>query len=160
MSEESQEREEEQERSRGFRVSDRRRFSSESGGPESGEPGSAEVTDEKRDAGPEKESPIRDTTQSADPQETASSPPAEITFSSFILGLSTQALMYLGEVPPAVGQTAPTDLFAAQQMIDVIAMLQRKTVGNLDTGEAQMLESILFDLRMRYVELKKKGRSS
>ena len=39
-------------------------------------------------------------------------------------------------------------------------MLQRKTVGNLDTGEAQMLESILFDLRMRYVELKKKERSS
>jgi len=68
--------------------------------------------------------------------------------------------MYLGEVPPAADQIASTDLFAAQQMIDVIAMLQRKTVGNLDAGEAQMLESILFDLRMRYVELKKKRRSS
>ena len=45
-------------------------------------------------------------------------------------------------------------------MIDVIAMLELKTVGNLDTGEARMLESILFDLRMRYVELKKKERSS
>ena len=157
MSEES---EEEQEQRRGFRVTDRRRFSSESGELESGEPGSAEATDEKKDAGPEKESPTPDTTQSDDPQEAASSPPVEITFSSFILGLSTQALMYLGEVPPAADQIASTDLFAAQQMIDVIAMLQRKTVGNLDTGEAQMLESILFDLRMRYVELKKKGRFS
>ena len=156
MSEES---EDEQEQSRGFRVTDRRRFSSESG-----ESRSAETADEKRDAGPEKEpsseSPTLDTMQSDDPQATASSPPVEITFSSFILGLSTQALMYLGEVPTAAGQTVPTDLFAAQQMIDVIVMLQRKTVGNLDTGEAQMLESILFDLRMRYVELKKKEHSS
>ena len=159
MSQESEERKDEQEQSRGFRVTDRRRFSSESG-----EPGPSEATDEKRDAGPEKEpsreSPIQDTTQSDYPQETASSPPVEITFSSFILGLSTQVLMYLGEVPAAAGQTVPTDLYAAQQMIDVIAVLQRKTAGNLDTGEAQMLESILFDLRMRYVELKKKERSS
>ncbi len=152
MSEES---EDEQEQSRGFRVTDRRRFS-----PESGEPGSAEATDEKIDAGPEKEPPALDTIQSDYPQETTSFSPVEITFSSFILGLSTQALMYLGEVPPAADQAVPTDLFAAQQMIDVIAMLERKTAGNLDIGEAQMLESILFDLRMRYVELKKKGRSS
>ena len=53
MSEESQEREEEQEQSRGFRMTDRRRFSSKSG-----EPGSAEATDEKIDAVPEKESPV------------------------------------------------------------------------------------------------------
>ena len=155
MSEESQEREDEQEQSRRFRVTDRRRFSSESG-----EPGSAEATDAKIDAGPEKESPTPDTIRSDYPEETASFSPVEITFSSFVLGLSTQALMYLGEVPPAADRTVPTDLFAAQQMIDVIAMLERKTVGNLDTGEAQMLESILFDLRMRYVELKKKERSS
>ena len=143
------------ERSREFRVTDRRRFSSESG-----ETGSAEATDEKIAAGPEKESSTPDAVGSDYSQETASFSPVEITLSSFILGLSTQALMYLGEVPPAADRTVPTDLFAAQQMIDVIAMLERKTVGNLDTGEARMLESILFDLRMRYVELKKKERSS
>ena len=43
-------------------------------------------------------------------------------------------------------------------MIDVLAMLQQKTKGNLDAGEAAMLESALFDLRMRYVDLAKKGR--
>jgi hypothetical protein len=43
-------------------------------------------------------------------------------------------------------------------MIEVLAMLQQKTKGNLDGGEAAMLENALFDLRMRYVELAKKGR--
>ena len=145
----------EKEQSRGgFRVTDRRRFASESAEPES-----ADATDDKIYAGREKESPASDKIKSDNSQETSSFSPVEITFSSFVLGLSTQALMYLGEVPPAGDQTVPENLFAAQEMIDVIAMLERKTEGNLDTGEAQMLESILFDLRMRYVELKKKGRS-
>ena len=75
------------ERSREFRVTDRRRFSSESG-----ETGSAEATDEKIDAGPERESSTPDTIRSDYSQETASFSPVEITLSSFILGLSTQAL--------------------------------------------------------------------
>jgi len=45
-------------------------------------------------------------------------------------------------------------------MIDVLAMLKEKTAGNLDAGEEMMLENALFDLRMRYVELAKKGRDS
>ena len=65
--------------------------------------------------------------------------------------------MYMGEIPPAPGQPVQTDLSAAQQMIDVLAMLQQKTTGNLDTGESSMLEHALFDLRMRYVELAKKA---
>jgi hypothetical protein len=66
--------------------------------------------------------------------------------------------MYMGEMPPAPGQPPHTDLSAAQQMIDVLTMLQQKTKGNLDAGEAAMLENALFDLRMRYVDLAKKGR--
>ncbi len=115
----------EEERSQGFRVTDRRRFS-----PESGE------------------------TQSK------SDPHIEMTFSSFILGLSTQVLISLGEIPNAPGQAPRTDLTAAQQMIDVLAMLQQKTSGNLDAGEGQMLESVLYDLRMRYVKLKREGHSA
>lgn len=78
-----------------------------------------------------------------------------LSFSSFILGLSTQALMYMGEVA-GPGQSLPTDLIAAKEMIDILTMLQQKTVGNLDNIEAEMIESILFDLRMRYVELASK----
>jgi hypothetical protein len=97
----------------------------------------------------------RRTEQSRNQRSTAV--PPEISFSSFILGLSTQALMYMGEIPATPGQPAKTDLTAAQQMIDVLAMLKQKTAGNLDTGETAMLENALFDLRMRYVELAKKN---
>jgi len=60
--------------------------------------------------------------------------------------------MYMGEIS-SPGQTATTNLSAAQEMIDIITMLQHKTAGNLDRGEREMLDTVLFDLRMRYVEL-------
>lgn len=144
--------EEDQEGARGFKVQDRRRFS-----PETGEPRSAEETEkiEKTEA---KAAPQQESPSPSQPRTERASPKAEISFASFILGLSTQALMYMGEMPPAPGQPAHTDLSAAQQMIEVLSMLQQKTKGNLDAGEAAMLENALFDLRMRYVELAKKGR--
>lgn len=88
----------------------------------------------------------------------APAPESEITFSSFILGLTTQALIYMGEVTPPPGQPSQIDLSAARQMIDVLAMLKQKTVGNLDRDEETMLSNALFDLRMRYVDLVKKSR--
>jgi len=143
--------EEEKESGRGFRVEDRRRFTSTTDEPRSNE-------SPEQPAGPpppEEPPPPR-----AEPRHAAASAPQpEISFSSFLLGLSTQALMYMGEIPPAPGQPPQTDLSAAQQMIDVLAMLQQKTTGNLDSGEAAMLENALFDLRMRYVELAKKDRA-
>jgi hypothetical protein len=145
--------EEEQEGGRGFKVQDRRRFS-----PETGEPRSTEET-EKSEKTEAKATPQPESSSSDQPRtERDPSPQVEISFASFVLGLSTQALMYMGEMPPAPGQPALTDLSAAQQMIEVLAMLQQKTKGNLDAGEAAMLENALFDLRMRYVELAKKGR--
>ncbi len=54
-------------------------------------------------------------------------------------------------VNPHTNQPAE-DLPAAQQLIDIIAMLENKTRGNLDRDEQSMLEAILFDLRMKYVE--------
>jgi hypothetical protein len=65
--------------------------------------------------------------------------------------------MYMGEISSAPGQPVHTDFAAAQQMIDVLAMLKQKTTGNLDAGEAAMLENALFDLRMHYVDLVKKS---
>jgi hypothetical protein len=76
----------------------------------------------------------------------------EITFGTFVVGLSTQALVHLGEIPdPLSGQPA-ADLPAAQQLIDIIAILKEKTRGNLDHDEDALLEAILFELRMKYVE--------
>ena len=141
--------EEDQESNRGFRVQDRRRFS-----PETGEARATEEVD-KTEA---KAAPQPESAANLGKTERPTAPKVEISFASFILGLSTQALMYMGEMPPAPGQSPQVDLSAAQHMIDVLAMLQQKTKGNLDQGEAAMLESALFDLRMRYVDLAKKGR--
>ncbi|MBV8056497.1 MAG: DUF1844 domain-containing protein [Deltaproteobacteria bacterium] len=76
----------------------------------------------------------------------------EITFGTFVVGLSTQALVHLGELPDPHTNQQTTDLSAAQQLIDIIVMLEHKTRGNLDQDEQTMLETILFELRMKYVE--------
>jgi hypothetical protein len=78
-----------------------------------------------------------------------------IDFSTFILSLSHSAVMHLGEAPhPETGQVEK-DLPLARQTIDLIAMLEEKTKGNLSGEEERLVAQILFDLRMRYVELSK-----
>jgi hypothetical protein len=77
---------------------------------------------------------------------------AEITFASFIFSLSTQALIHLGEMPDPVDGSAHENLEGARQIIDILAILGEKTRGNLDAAESSLLESALYDLRMRYVD--------
>jgi len=147
--------EEEEEKGRGFRVEDRRRFS-----PTTGEPRTTGPSEQPAESVPVKEAETSHSSRVEAEQPAFSSSPAELSFSSFLLGLSTQALIYMGEVPQAPGHPVQTDLSAAQQMIDVLALLQRKTKGNLDKNEEVMLENVLFDLRMRYVDLAKKSRAT
>ena len=77
---------------------------------------------------------------------------AEISFASFIFSLSTQALVHLGEMPDPVDGSSHVNLEGARQIIDILAILGEKTRGNLDAAEASLLESALYDLRMRYVD--------
>jgi hypothetical protein len=102
--------------------------------------------------------------QPATPTPTAEPPPASepppdtggervpINFATFVISLSTQALAQLGEIPHPVDGTMKTDLAGARQIIDILAMLREKTQGNLDGGESHLLDSALYDLRMKYVE--------
>ena len=76
-----------------------------------------------------------------------------VTFSTFLLGLSTQALLHLGEIPNPMSNQVETDLGAAKHVIDILGVLETKTRGNLDEGEQQLVTSVLYDLRMRYVEI-------
>jgi hypothetical protein len=77
----------------------------------------------------------------------------EITFSLFVLSLSASAEIHLGQLPPPGSHTpGPPNLKEAAHLIEVIAMLKEKTVGNLDESEEQLIEAVLYDLRMRYVE--------
>jgi hypothetical protein len=79
-----------------------------------------------------------------------------IDFSTFVLSLSHSALMHLGEAPdPETGQKSAS-LPLAKQTIDLIGMLEEKTKGNLSGEEERLLGQILFDLRLRFVELEKR----
>jgi len=78
-----------------------------------------------------------------------------IDFATFILSLSHNALMYLGEAPNPETGAVDKNLPLARQAIDLIAMLEEKTKGNLGGEEERLIGQILYDLRMRYVELSK-----
>ena len=80
----------------------------------------------------------------------------EINFSAFVISLSTQALMNLGEIADPLTGKVESDVAVAKQMIDIIGMLKDKTKGNLNASEDRLVEDILFDLRMKYVEAVKK----
>ena len=79
-------------------------------------------------------------------------PLPEINFTSFILSLSTSALIQLGEIEDPFTKKQSKDLPIAKQTIDLIGMLREKTKGNLTSEEGNFLDNALFDLRMRYVK--------
>ena len=94
----------------------------------------------------------------------SSSPPAQadtsdpllgteaVDFHTFILSLGSSALLHLGELDQPGGDPSTPDLPLAKHTIDIIAMLEQKTKGNITSAEAHLIESLLFDLRLRYVE--------
>ena len=82
-------------------------------------------------------------------------PDPPVDFNTFILSLSSAALVHLGQAPPEVfaGAAAPPpNLPMAKQTIDLLAMLEEKTKANLTGEEERLLQTILYDLRMRYVK--------
>ena len=146
-----------------IKVTDKRKFDAD-GTPR--DPAAEEPEPEKADAGaaaqdapePEPEQLGDDEPkEDAEPLGEGEAGEIEIDFKTFIISLGTQAMMFLGFVPDPVSKELEVSLPQAKQMIDIIAILQQKTEGNLDDDEAQLLESLLFDLRMQYVERGKKS---
>ena len=79
--------------------------------------------------------------------------PMAVTFVGFVLSLAHTAAFHFGDVPdPVSGQPGPVNLAAAQQIIDILSLLETKTRGNLTAEERQLLEQVLYELRLRYVE--------
>ena len=135
---------EEKDPSRGFRVTDRRRFSDE---------GEARDVDEAPEQAAAQDAPIPREPAPATPTGEGLGPEEPVSFSTFVLGLSTQALLHLGEIEdPAIGRLE-RDLAAAKHVIDILGILKDKTRGNLEQAEERLLEAVLYDLRMKYVEL-------
>jgi hypothetical protein len=83
---------------------------------------------------------------------------SDVTFVGFVLSLAHTAAFHFGDVPdPVGGRKTEPNLAAAQQIIDILALLEQKTRGNLTAEERQLLEQIIYELRMRYVEASKTG---
>ena len=82
----------------------------------------------------------------------AGAPGEPSLFSEFVISLSSSAFISLGQMPnPASGVVEP-DLASAASMIDVLEMLKVKTRGNLTPYEAGLLEKIVYELKILYVE--------
>jgi hypothetical protein len=92
---------------------------------------------------------------SQEPGAAAWEPSSPIDFHTFILSLGSSALLHLGELDGPDGTAGKPELALAKHTIDVIAMLQAKTKGNLTPPEANLVESLLYDLRLRYFEKSK-----
>jgi hypothetical protein len=130
---------------KGFAVKDRRRFTEAGEAKEKPQPDKrAESAEPRAEKGGKPETAG---------QETPREPPLPvITFSTFIFSLNTSALVHLGDYPePATGKNE-ADLPLAKQTIDLIALLEEKTRGNLTKDEESLLKHILYDLRLRYVQ--------
>lgn len=76
-----------------------------------------------------------------------------LSFTTFVLSLASSAAIHFGDLPdPMSGAPAEVNLEGASQMIDILALLEEKTKGNLTAEERQILEQVLYELRLRFVE--------
>jgi hypothetical protein len=83
--------------------------------------------------------------------------PAGVGFGTLLLMFGTAAMVHLGAAPDPVSGETKVDLAQAKQVIDLLDVLKVKTAGNLTAGESAMLDDLLFDLRMRYLEAVKRA---
>lgn len=81
----------------------------------------------------------------------------EIDFSTFVMSLASSALLYLGELRAPGEQQARLDLSMARQTIDILGMLHDKTRGNLTENEEKLIEHLVYDLRLKFVDAKKRA---
>jgi hypothetical protein len=171
----------EEEEKSAFRVVDRRRFEADGSDRDEGEIGTAVPVEpaaapagssesagpSEAAGGPEAEAtPGTATASSGGPTDPSGAMPGgepnpgeppPPTFSSLILSLSTQALFTLGEIAESPDAEPQIDLLAGKQLIDLLGVLQEKTSGNLDAGESELMERILYDLRLRFVEIARRS---
>ena len=139
-----------------FKVKDRRIFSQEN---QEDDVAKKKTPDDSPPDNAAQSSPDASESRSADepdqpttPDQEETPPLPEINFSTFVVSLNASALLHLGAIEdPTTGQTNK-NLPMAKQTIDILSMLEEKTVGNLNPEETNLLKSILYDLRIIYVK--------
>ena len=76
-----------------------------------------------------------------------------LSFTAFVLSLASTAAIHFGDLPdPVSGQRSEVNLDGAAQMIEILALMEQKTRGNLTAEEREILNQVLYELRMRFVE--------
>jgi hypothetical protein len=100
---------------------------------------------------PRKEAKKEERKQEAGKEQSQQAMLPEVNFSYFLISLSSSALFHLGEIADPQTGEKKKDLPIAKHTIDTISMLKEKTKGNLTDEEQKALDSILADLRWRYV---------
>ncbi len=123
--------EKEESENQGFKVKDRRRFRAD---------GSSVAENESEPERPTEALPAESSPE-PEPQETE----IPVDFASLLLSIAAGA---------QAGMNEKKNLAQAKYSIDLLGMLEQKTKGNLESEEARLLETLLYDLRMRYVEAK------
>jgi hypothetical protein len=133
---------EEKKKDSGFVVKDKRLF---------GESAEDQPRQEPQSAAAEEKKQKQETQQQPDQEKDY---PA-VNFTNFILSLSTSALFHFGDIPDSEdGSASQKNLPAAKQIIDILDMLNEKTKGNLDDNEKNLIQGVLYELKMRYVKEK------
>jgi hypothetical protein len=76
-----------------------------------------------------------------------------LSFTAFVISLASTAAIHFGDLPdPASGGRSEPNLEGASQMIEILALLEQKTRGNLTAEEREILDQVLYELRMRFVK--------
>src|SRR3989338_3971369 len=83
----------------------------------------------------------------------------EVNFNNFVTSISLQALISLGEIESPFTSKKEKNLKQARFLIDTLDMLKEKTAGNLNQEEAKLVETLIYELKMKYVEASKEGES-
>ena len=143
---------------KGFVVRDRRSFTEEGESreetPEQEAPEASKA--EKSQAEGQSEQETRESQAASEGKQafdrTQAPPLPEVNFSTLIMSLSSSALFHLGEIPDPQSGQKQQDLPLAKHTIDTIGMLKEKTQGNLTDEEQKFLDSMLTDLRWRFVK--------
>ena len=83
----------------------------------------------------------------------------QLSFTAFVISLASTAAIHFGDLPdPVSGARAEPNLEGATQMIEILALLEQKTRGNLTAEEREVLNQVLYELRMRFVEVTSGGK--
>jgi Domain of unknown function (DUF1844). len=133
---------EEKKKDSGFVVKDKRLFD---------ESGKERPQEEAQSSAAEEKPKVQESSQTEPKQE---SDYPHVTFTNFVLSLSTSALFHFGDFPDPEGGKTEKNLPAAKQTIDILDMINEKTKGNLNENENSLIQGVLYELKMRYVKEK------